>query len=73
LNDLVERVDKSLERLEQGQRDLCAEMRDLRAALRTEMRELRDELRNEISALRRDGTVTTVAIVAAIVGTGLLT
>jgi hypothetical protein len=55
LNDLVERLDKTLERLEQGQRDL------------------RSELRSEVSALRRDGLVATVAIVAAIIGTGALT
>ena len=55
LNDLVERLDKTLERLEQGQRDL------------------RSELRSEVSALRRDGLVATVAIVAAIIGTSALT
>jgi hypothetical protein len=62
LNDLVERVDQSLDRLEQGQRDL-----------RAEMRELRSELRSEVAALRRDGMVATVALIAAIVGTGVLT
>jgi hypothetical protein len=55
LNDLVERLDKSLERLEQGQRDL------------------RSELRSEVSAIRRDGMVATVVLVAAIIGTGILT
>jgi hypothetical protein len=58
LNDLVERLDRSLERLEQSQRDL-----------RTEMR----ELRSEVSAIRRDGMVATAALVAAIIGTGILT
>jgi hypothetical protein len=55
LNDLVERLDKSLERLEQGQRDL------------------RSELRSEVSAIRRDGMVATAVLVAAIIGTGILT
>jgi hypothetical protein len=54
LNDLVERLDKTLDRLD----------RDVRA--------LREELRSEIGAVRRDGAVATVAIVAAIVGTGVL-
>jgi hypothetical protein len=31
------------------------------------------ELRREISELRRDGVLATVALVAAIVGTGVLT
>jgi hypothetical protein len=62
LNDLVERLDKSLERLEQSQRDLS-----------TEMRELRTELRSEVSSIRRDGMVATTALVAAIIGTGILT
>ena len=62
LSDLVQRLDKSLERLEQGQRDL-----------RSEMRELRSELRAKVSALRRDGMVATAALVAAIIGTGILT
>jgi hypothetical protein len=61
LNDLMERLDRSLERLEQGQRDL-----------RSEMRELRSELRSEVSALRRDGMVATAALVAAIIGTGMV-
>jgi len=55
LNDLVERLDKTLDRLD----------RDVRA--------LREELRSEIAAVRRDGAIATVAIVAAIVGTGVLT
>jgi hypothetical protein len=55
LNDLVERLDKTLDRLEQGQRDL------------------RIELRSELSAIRRDGMVATAALVAAIIGTGILT
>ena len=66
LNDLVERLDRTLERLEQGQRDL-------RVELRGEVSSLRSDLRAEVSALRRDGMVATVAIVAAIVGTGPLT
>jgi hypothetical protein len=57
LNGLVERLDKSLE-LEQGQRDLRSEMR---------------ALRSEVSAIRRDGMVATAALVAAIIGTGILT
>jgi hypothetical protein len=51
LNDLVERLDKTLDRLEQGQRDL----------------------RSEVSAIRRDGMVATAALLAAIIGTGILT
>jgi hypothetical protein len=62
LNDLVERLDKTLERLEQGQRELRVELRTEIAAVRAEMREL-----------RRDGMVATVALIAAIVGTGVLT
>jgi uncharacterized protein YlxW (UPF0749 family) len=31
------------------------------------------ELRSELSALRRDGMVATAALVAAIIGTGVLT
>jgi hypothetical protein len=50
LNDLVERLDKTLDRLEQGQRDLRA----------------------EVAALRRDGMLATAALVAAIIGTGVL-
>jgi hypothetical protein len=49
--DLVERLDKTLDRLEQGQRDL----------------------RSEVSAIRRDGMIATAALVAAIIGTGILT
>jgi hypothetical protein len=66
LNDLVERLDRTLERLEQGQREL-------RVELCGEVSSLRSELRAELSALRRDGMVATVAIIAAIVGTGALT
>jgi hypothetical protein len=66
LNDLVERLDRTLERLEQGQREL-------RLELRGEVSSLRSELRAELSALRRGGMVAAVAIVAAIVGTGALT
>lgn len=62
LNDLVERLDKTLERLEQGQRELRAELRGEILAVRAEMREL-----------RRDGMLATVALIAAIVGTGVLT
>jgi hypothetical protein len=62
LNDLVERLDKTLERLEQGQRELRAELRGEISAVRSEMREL-----------RRDGMLATVALIAAIVGTGVLT
>jgi hypothetical protein len=65
LNDLVERLDRTLERLEQGQREL-------RVELRGEVSSLRSELQTEVSALRRDGMVATVAIIAAIVGTGAL-
>jgi hypothetical protein len=38
-----------------------------------DLRELRAELRTEVAALRRDGMVATVALIAAIVGTGVLT
>jgi hypothetical protein len=38
-----------------------------------DVRELRAELRTEVAALRRDGIVATVALIAAIVGTGVLT
>src|SRR5215211_725114 len=38
-----------------------------------DVRALREELRSEIAAVRRDGAIATVAIVAAIVGTGVLT
>jgi hypothetical protein len=38
-----------------------------------DVRELRAELRTEVAALRRDGMVATVALIAAIVGTGVLT
>jgi chaperonin cofactor prefoldin len=62
LNDLVERLDRSLERLDRDVREL-----------RSEMRELRSELRSEVSAIRRDGMVATAALVAAIIGTGILT
>ena len=62
LNDLVERLDGTMERLDAGLRDL-----------RREMLELRTELRGEIRELRRDGVLATVALVAAIVGTGVLT
>jgi phage shock protein A len=58
LNDLVERLDRSLERLDRDVREL-----------RTEIR----ELRGEVSAIRRDGMVATAALVAAIIGTGILT
>jgi predicted RNase H-like nuclease (RuvC/YqgF family) len=58
LNDLVERLDRSLERLDQDVRKLRSEMR---------------ELRGEVSALRRDGPVATMPLVAAIIGTGILT
>ena len=51
LNDLVERLDKTLDRLDQDVR----------------------ELRSELSALRRHGMVATAALVAAIIGTGVLT
>jgi hypothetical protein len=51
LNHPVERLDKTLDRLEQGQRDL----------------------RSEVSAIRRDGMIATAALVAAIIGTGILT
>jgi hypothetical protein len=44
--------------LEQGQRDLRSEMR---------------ALRSEVSAIRRAGTVAAAALVAAIIGTGILT
>jgi hypothetical protein len=47
-----------LERLEQGG---------------SEMRELRSEVRSEVPAIRRDGMVATAALVAAIIGTGILT
>jgi phage shock protein A len=58
LNDLVERLDRNMERLDQGLRDLRGEML---------------ELRREMSELRRDGVLATAALVAAIVGTGVLT
>jgi hypothetical protein len=38
-----------------------------------DVRELRAELRSEVSALRRDGMVATAALIAAIIGTGVLT
>jgi hypothetical protein len=60
LNDLVERLARTLERLEHGQREL-------RVELRGEVSSLRSELRAEVSALRRDGIVATLAIIAAIV------
>jgi uncharacterized coiled-coil DUF342 family protein len=62
LNDLVERLDMNMERLDEG-------LRDLRSELRAEIRELRSEIRE----LRRDGVLATAALVAAIVGTGVLT
>jgi hypothetical protein len=62
LNDLVERLDRNMERLHEGLRDL-----------RGEMLEMRREMRGEISELRRHGVLATVALVAAIVGTGVLT
>jgi hypothetical protein len=66
LNDLVERLEKTLDRLDR-------DVRALREELRSEIAGLRGELRSEIAAVRRDGAVATVAIVAAIVGTGVLT
>jgi hypothetical protein len=45
----------------------------MRVELRGEVSSLRSELRADVSALRRDGMVATVAIIAAIVGTGALT
>jgi hypothetical protein len=45
----------------------------LRVELRGEVSSLRSDLRAELSALRRDGMVATVAIIAAIVGTGAVT
>lgn len=62
LNDLVERFEKSLEDLDQGRREL-----------RAEMGAFRSELRSEFSALRRDLRVATVLLVATVVGTGILT
>jgi hypothetical protein len=44
----------------------------MRVELRGEVSSLRSELRADVSALRRDGMVATVAIIAAIVGTGAL-
>ena len=38
-----------------------------------DVRDLRSELRSEVSALRRDGMLATAALVAAIIGTGILT
>ena len=38
LNDLGERLDKTLERLEQGQRDLRSELRSEFSALRRDLR-----------------------------------
>jgi hypothetical protein len=58
LNDLVERPDRTLERLDQGASELRCEMR---------------ELRSEFSALRRDLRIVTVVLMATIVGTGILT
>jgi hypothetical protein len=58
LNDLVERLDRTLERLYQGESELRSEMR---------------ELRSEFSALRRDLRIATVLIMATIIGTGILT
>jgi hypothetical protein len=73
LNDLVERVDMNMKRLDEGLRDLRGEMLELRSELRAEIRELRSEMRGEIRELRRDGVLATAALVAAIVGTGVLT
>jgi hypothetical protein len=85
--DLVDRIDKHLESLDIGVRDLRGEMRALRSELRGEIGALRaevrggvgyvrggiGELRSEISAVRRDGMITTAVLVAAIIGTGVLT
>jgi hypothetical protein len=65
LNDLVERLDKSPERLDRDVRELRSEVREFRGEMR--------ELRTGVSVIRRDGMVTTVALVAAIIGTGILT
>jgi hypothetical protein len=66
LNDLVARLDRSLGRLD-------LDVRELRSEFQSEVSGLRAELRSEMLALRRDGMVATAAIVAAIVGTGVLT
>jgi len=84
LNDLVERLDGTMARLHEGLRDLRAETLALRSemhsefsGLRSEMHSeisgLRSEMRDEVRALRRDGVLATAALVAAIVGTGVLT
>jgi hypothetical protein len=84
LNDLVERLDGTMERLHEGLRDLRGEMTalrsemrgemvELRSEMRGEMSELRSEMRREMSELRRDGVLATAALVTAIVGTGVLT
>ena len=58
LNDLVERLDRNMERLHEGLLYLRSEML---------------EMRGEMSELRRHGVLATVALVAAIVSTGVLT
>jgi hypothetical protein len=73
LNDLVERLDMTMGRLHEGLRDLRSEMLELRSDMRRDMSELRSEIRSEIRELRRDGVLATAALVAAIVGTGVLT
>jgi hypothetical protein len=62
LNDLVERPDRTLERLDQGVSEL-----------RSEMCALYSELRSEFSAPRRDLRIAAVVLMATIVGTGILT
>jgi hypothetical protein len=98
VNDLVKRLDRTMERQNEALRDLRAEMRALRGEMRSEIgglrREMRGEvgglrgemgglgselrteiggLRTEIRELRRDGVLATAALLAAIVGTGVLT
>jgi hypothetical protein len=53
-------------------RGLREELRSSLAELRSEIRALRAEFRGELAAVRRDGMIATTAIVAAIVGTGVL-
>jgi hypothetical protein len=66
LSDLGERLDRTLDRLDR-------DVRELRVELRSEVSALRSELHSELAALRRDGMVATAALVAAVIGTGVLT
>jgi hypothetical protein len=73
LDDLVTRIDKQFEALDTSVRELRAEMRELRAEMREFRTEFRTELRDEIAAVRRDGMIGFTTLVAAVIGTGVLT